>query len=289
MDRFTHPSKPNTRIPPILVARHSTTENTTEQFSHLAALSKQKLYNEASTRDPDLRRCIGHHRLLHRSIQEVKDDMKRYLEDVLESESDSDSEDEDDDIIQEQPPYHEHPEKDPTGLFPISASTLEIPTPAPAQSPARSPARSPAPASSCSNSSSTSDPNTVCIREKIFSAMKGFVRRRNSLPSRTRPRPRPLSSAASISSRDSDKSIGSLIRMAEKNASCSEIPVRIHIHEHVVRDEDGDGTGSVGGLERCQSYSQGLDAMQTKSFKLRGRQYAQWLGLKVAAVRPVAT
>ncbi|KAL2861931.1 hypothetical protein BJX68DRAFT_223517, partial [Aspergillus pseudodeflectus] len=85
MNPFTHPPKPNTRIPPILVARQNQERETSTNMrcTKLADLSKQKLWKETSTGDPDLRRCLGHHRLLRRSVQEAQEDMKRYLGEVV--------------------------------------------------------------------------------------------------------------------------------------------------------------------------------------------------------------
>ncbi|OOF90543.1 hypothetical protein ASPCADRAFT_211952, partial [Aspergillus carbonarius ITEM 5010] len=55
-------SRTNTRIPPI--ARRSVSPFP----CRMAVLSRDKLQKEASTKSPDLRRCLAHHHLLNRSI-----------------------------------------------------------------------------------------------------------------------------------------------------------------------------------------------------------------------------
>ncbi|PYH76763.1 hypothetical protein BO82DRAFT_436361 [Aspergillus uvarum CBS 121591] len=74
--RLTSPSTPtlNTRIPPI--ARRTTTTTSTSSSgastiipTHIVLLSRNKLQRETATRSPDLRRCLAHQRLLHRSIE----------------------------------------------------------------------------------------------------------------------------------------------------------------------------------------------------------------------------
>ncbi|KAL4914587.1 hypothetical protein BDW62DRAFT_190149 [Aspergillus aurantiobrunneus] len=290
MDCLTHlPPKSNTRIPPIILARQTTknknkdtgtnTNSQRPQFSHLAILSKQKLYREASTGDPDLRRCIGHHRLLRRTLQEAKDDMKRYLDDVLESneDSDSDSGEEDDEQEQGDMPLNEYPQDKDTetvfpGGFPAAVAPAPMPTSTPPHTHTPTPTSVPGPAPV---STSDSPPAPTFVKEKIVGVVKGLVRRRNSTPSRI---PAPVISSAK----------GSVVDIA-KNVSCSDLPIRVHVHGRVAKDGDG-----LSGLDRSQSQGSGsgsgseLGSTQTKSLTVRGRQYAQRLGLKVAAAVPVA-
>ncbi|OJJ63031.1 hypothetical protein ASPSYDRAFT_679421 [Aspergillus sydowii CBS 593.65] len=277
MDRFSQPSKPNTRIPPIIMARQTRGREQAkanvppqDQFSRLAALSKQRLYREAQTGDPDLRRCIGHHRLLCRTIQEAKDSMKRYMDDVLESESDSDSDIEDEDeILYEKGPinteYRQTEDED------VEEGLLFPPTKQ--QQPQK---QLPMATTTTTTTITTkNDPSpSPCVKEKILGVVKGLVRRR-STPSRNAP---PTVTAPAATAAALDVKSTPLVHISEKNYSCSQLPVRIHIHEDVVRE-------GIQGLKR--SHSQ--DALSTKSssFGMRGRQYAQKLGIKVAPVAAV--
>ncbi|KAL4902175.1 hypothetical protein BDW74DRAFT_158723 [Aspergillus multicolor] len=336
----SYPPKRNTRIPPILAAGMATTTtarpsnlnpNTNSDpnpslptrpdtaSARLVTLSKQKLDVEASTPEPDLRRCLGHHSLLMRSWIEAQADMKRYLEDVLESDSDDDDdmygdydfgkgevlfagcEDVDidmdgnrdvhtevfecDDADDEDSPSVEEeeivlPARSHTSVPAVSVS--EVGTPVPRSTPA--------------SSSTPSSP--VWMKEKLVGAVRGLVRRRNSTPSSlphgnppsptpgTSPPAPPSNTGTSEPSTTTAKAERpSLTHMATKNASASHIPVHIHIHKHV----------SKPGKPLARSHSQGQLQTQTqspspaKSITIRGRQYAQRLGLKVAAAVPVAT
>ncbi|KAL4815483.1 hypothetical protein BDW67DRAFT_66763 [Aspergillus spinulosporus] len=336
----SHPTKPNTRIPPILAAgkasgfsRISTT-TAEPPFSRIATLSRQKLSAEAARGDPDLRRCLGHHRLLARSLYEAKEGMKRYLEDVLESESEDDEdiygeyefgkgevllqedeldddddddddelydepEDEDEDIEDECPTVEEEVVAPPASIT-VSPDPAPDPSPAPNpdpnpdtgvkdQFPEPVPQSVPAPSVPCSNSSST--PGPVWMKEKIAGAVRGLVRRRSltSLPpSPDSSPPRPPRSTASpppppTEAASKTEAQSALAHMAAKNASCSQIPVYIHIHEQLSKPART--------LERSHSQSQLQSRAQGhgKSITMRGRQYAQRLGLKVAAAVPVTT
>ncbi|KAL4959283.1 uncharacterized protein BDV14DRAFT_184927 [Aspergillus stella-maris] len=107
---FTRPTKPNTRIPPILLARkhHNQTQpsistsppSQSEQATHIINLSQRKLSAESNNADPSLRRCLAHHRLLTKSIFEAKSDMKVYFDEV-EYESDSEDEEDEDAVFDE--------------------------------------------------------------------------------------------------------------------------------------------------------------------------------------------
>ncbi|KAL4794121.1 hypothetical protein BDV19DRAFT_390633 [Aspergillus venezuelensis] len=106
---FTRPTKPNTRIPPILLARKhqnqnqpsiSTSPPQPEQATHIINLSQRKLFAESNNADPSLRRCLAHHRLLTKSIFEAKSDMKVYFDEV-EYESDSEDEEDEDAVFDE--------------------------------------------------------------------------------------------------------------------------------------------------------------------------------------------
>ncbi|KAL4751319.1 hypothetical protein BDW72DRAFT_173831 [Aspergillus terricola var. indicus] len=316
----SHPTKPNTRIPPIIAAGKASSfspiSTTTAEppFSRIATLSRQKLSAEAARGDPDLRRCLGHHRLLARSLYEAKEGMKRYLEEVLESESEDEDiygeyefgkgevllqedefvddedddedehEDEDEDVDDELPTVEEEEVVAPPPSITVS------PAPAPDrdisvrdQSPAPVPPPVPAPSASCF--SSTSTPGPVWMKEKIVGAVRGLVRRRNStsLPSEGSSPPAPPPSTASPPAASQTEAQSALAHMAAQNASCSQIPVYIHIHEHLSKPART--------LERSQSQSQLQSKAQGHgiSITMRGRQYAQRLGLKVAAAVPVTT
>ncbi|THD00143.1 hypothetical protein EYZ11_000334 [Aspergillus tanneri] len=45
----------------------------------MALLSRQKLDKETSTKSPDLRRCLGHNRILRRSMEIAHEDMKKAM------------------------------------------------------------------------------------------------------------------------------------------------------------------------------------------------------------------
>ena len=324
----SHPTKPNTRIPPILVAGKASSLSpnlTTAEppFSRIATLSRQKLSAEAARGDPDLRRCLGHHHLLTRSLYEAKQGMKRYLEEVLESESEDDEdiygeyefgkgevllqedefvddeddddledEDEDEDIEDECPTVEEEEVVAPPASITVSSDPAADPAPAPNpdtslkdQFPA--PVPQPVPASMVPSSNSSSTPGTVWMKEKIVGAVRGLVRRRSStsLPPSPGPSPPapPPSTVPHPEAASKTEAQSALAHMAAKNASCSQIPVYIHIHEHLSKPART--------LERSQSQSQLQSRPQGhgRSITMRGRQYAQRLGLKVAAAVPVTT
>ncbi|OJZ85826.1 hypothetical protein ASPFODRAFT_46892 [Aspergillus luchuensis CBS 106.47] len=66
-------TRTNSRIPPM--ARRSVSPFPTR----MAALSCDKLQKEASTKNPDLRRCLAHHTLLNRSIEAAQQDVRRRM------------------------------------------------------------------------------------------------------------------------------------------------------------------------------------------------------------------
>jgi hypothetical protein len=325
----SHPSKSNTRIPPILAAGKASSlslnSTTTAEptFSRIATVSRQKLSAEAARGDPDLRRCLGHHRLLARSLYEAKEGLKRYLEEVLESESEDDEDiygeyefgkgevllqedepvDDDDDDDDEHKDEHKDEDECPTVeeeevvLPPASISGVSpdpAPDPAPAPNPDTSvkdqfsaPIPQPVPVPRVPSSNSSSTPGPAWMKEKIVGVVRGLVRRRTStsLPlSPCLPPPAPTTSTASPPEAASKTEAQSaLAHMAAKNASCSQIPVYIHIHEHLSKPART--------LERSQSQSQLQSKAQGhgRHITMRGRQYAQRLGLKVAAAVPVTT
>ncbi|RAH76906.1 hypothetical protein BO86DRAFT_413537 [Aspergillus japonicus CBS 114.51] len=98
--RLTSPSTTtvNTRIPPI--ARRTTTTTSTSSSgastiipTHIVLLSRNKLQRETATRSPDLRRCLAHQRLLHRSIEAAQQAVRAQMaafsledEDVIDEE-----------------------------------------------------------------------------------------------------------------------------------------------------------------------------------------------------------
>ncbi|KAL4938730.1 hypothetical protein BDV06DRAFT_200222 [Aspergillus oleicola] len=106
---FTGPTKPNTRICPILFARQHQNQQSTpsiltsppEQATRLITLSQQKLSAESNNANPSLRHCLAHHRLLTKSIYEAKADMRVYLDEIVEYESDSEDEEDEDAVFDE--------------------------------------------------------------------------------------------------------------------------------------------------------------------------------------------
>ncbi|RAL02541.1 uncharacterized protein BO80DRAFT_403069 [Aspergillus ibericus CBS 121593] len=66
-------SRTNTRVPPI--ARRAVSPFP----CRMAVLSRDKLQKEASTKSPDLRRCLAHHSLLNRSIEAAQQDVRRRM------------------------------------------------------------------------------------------------------------------------------------------------------------------------------------------------------------------
>ncbi|PLB37135.1 uncharacterized protein BDW47DRAFT_126594 [Aspergillus candidus] len=112
-------SRSNTRVPPIVAARQRSSSCKTSSSpppTHMAALSRTKLHKETSARDPDLRRCLGHHRLLRRSVHLAQEDMQKAVisfqtgpDPGYASGSDSDSDDEEFDdyyLSKQQPTSH---------------------------------------------------------------------------------------------------------------------------------------------------------------------------------------
>ncbi|RAL07874.1 uncharacterized protein BO97DRAFT_446543 [Aspergillus homomorphus CBS 101889] len=73
----------NPRLPPI--ARHTTSTTTSSASTstiiptHIVLLSRNKLQRETATKSPDLRRCLAHQRLLHRSIQAAQQAVRAQL------------------------------------------------------------------------------------------------------------------------------------------------------------------------------------------------------------------
>ncbi|OJJ68846.1 hypothetical protein ASPBRDRAFT_46123 [Aspergillus brasiliensis CBS 101740] len=66
-------TRTNTRIPPM--ARRSVSPFP----CRMAVLSRDKLQKEASTKNPDLRRCLAHHTLLNRSLEAAQQDVRRRM------------------------------------------------------------------------------------------------------------------------------------------------------------------------------------------------------------------
>ncbi|KAL2870141.1 uncharacterized protein BJX67DRAFT_307928 [Aspergillus lucknowensis] len=258
MDLFADPPSPNTRIPPILLAR-ATQKNATQtdidsdpystkRRTHLAALSKQKLSAETATGDPDLRRCLGHHRLLRRSMQETHDDMKRYLDEALESDSEGEDDAEDE--------LEESDDEDPLGVWGYEVRLRQ-------------------------KSEKATDTDTdrgrerARMREKIVGVVRGLVgrQRHHSLAAPLRLR---LTTTTAGTADDTG-----LRRVSEKNSSCSDIPIRICVQQHTVADDLGPR------LETSHTQTQA-------EARLRGRRYAERLGFRrkcpstVVATVPVA-
>ena len=107
-------SRSNNRIPPIVAARQRSSSCKTSSSpppTHMAALSRTKLHKETSAPDPDLRRCLGHQRLLRRSVHLAQDDMQKAMisfqagpDPEYASDSDSDDEEFDDYYLSKQQP-----------------------------------------------------------------------------------------------------------------------------------------------------------------------------------------
>ncbi|OGM50960.1 hypothetical protein ABOM_000509 [Aspergillus bombycis] len=74
----------NARIPPI--ARRSASPLP----CRMAVLSRDKLEREAAAKNPDLRRCLGHQRLLRRSIEAAQEDARKAMASFRLEESDED-------------------------------------------------------------------------------------------------------------------------------------------------------------------------------------------------------
>ncbi|KJK61926.1 hypothetical protein P875_00086536 [Aspergillus parasiticus SU-1] len=76
----------NTRIPPI--ARRSASPIP----SRMAMLSRDKLERETAAKNPDLRRCLSHQRLLRRSIEAAQEDMRKAMASFKLEDSDDEDE-----------------------------------------------------------------------------------------------------------------------------------------------------------------------------------------------------
>ncbi|KAE8137973.1 hypothetical protein BDV38DRAFT_245983 [Aspergillus pseudotamarii] len=76
----------NTRIPPI--ARRSASPLS----CRMAMLSRDKLERETAAKNPNLRRCLGHRRLLRRSIEAAQQDMRKAMASFKLEDSDDEDE-----------------------------------------------------------------------------------------------------------------------------------------------------------------------------------------------------
>ncbi|KAL3441294.1 hypothetical protein BJX65DRAFT_256086 [Aspergillus insuetus] len=265
MNLFSHAPKPNTRIPPILIARQNQEQETATNMrcTKLADLSKQKLWKETSTGDPDLRRCLGHHRLLRRSIQEAQEDMKRYLGEVVEYEDDSDDED-DIDVenmaVEEQPVEDEDEvteEEEEEELFdePPNEHKKEI-----VWLGWRGRAREAYIQKEQEKEISRERSRSTCVKDRFVHAVRGLMRRHTS------PLPLPLHLRA-VAAGKKNPTLGQTL---QKNNSCSNIPIYIHVHEH-----NGKGDTFATGLEKTRTRS--TDSLGRRA---RGRRYAERLGIR---------
>jgi hypothetical protein len=267
MNLFTHAPKPNTRIPPILIARQNQEQETATNLrcTKLADLSKQKLWKEASTGDPDLRRCLGHHRLLRRSVQEAQEDMKRYLGKVVEYEDDSDDEDEIDEIdvegmaVEEQGVEDEvvDEEEEEEELFDESPEVQEREI---VWLGWRGRAREGYIHKEQEKEISRERGRSTCVKDRFVHAVRGLMRRHTS------PLPLPLHLRAVAAG----KKDPTLSQTLQKNNSCSNIPIYIHVHEH-----NGKGDTFARGLEKTRTRS--TDSLGRRA---RGRRYAERLGIR---------
>ncbi|RHZ46585.1 uncharacterized protein CDV56_101933 [Aspergillus thermomutatus] len=82
-----HASRPNPRIPPI--ARQSVSILP----CRIAIISRDKLKKEASTKNPDLRRCVAHNSLLRRSMEEAHNNIRNRMAPFRFEDDDDDSPD----------------------------------------------------------------------------------------------------------------------------------------------------------------------------------------------------
>ncbi|KKK26077.1 hypothetical protein ARAM_005916 [Aspergillus rambellii] len=174
----------------------------------IAIMSKNKLHKEAAAKDPDLRRCLGHHRLLRRSIQEAHSEMQKYMASVrLESDDDEDIFDDDD---EEEP----QPQPQPTYQFPSPPSSTHTYTHAQTQTQTPT-AQRPEPTETDSDS-----PGSV-IRDQITAAMRAMIKRRmpHTTPSNHREERTPPEKHA-------------LARVSSRNKSSPDISIPIEIEKH---------------------------------------------------------
>ncbi|KAJ0421274.1 hypothetical protein BJY00DRAFT_110388 [Aspergillus carlsbadensis] len=266
MSPFTHAPKPNTRIPPILIARQNKEQETATglQCTKLADLSKQKLWKEASTGDPDLRRCLGHHRLLRRSIQEAQEDMKRYLGEVVEYEDETDDEDEidveeyaveaetmEDEVVDEEEELFDGSPKIQEREFVFlgprgRAREVYIPK-------------------EKEKEISKERGRSTCVKERFVDAVRGLMRRHTS------PLPLPLHLRAVAAG----KKDAPLRQTLQKNNSCSNIPIYIHVHEH-----DGKEDTFATGLEKTPTGEMRTCSTESLGRRARGRRYVERLGIR---------
>jgi hypothetical protein len=240
----------------------------------LADLSKQKLWKETSTGDPDLRRCLGHHRLLRRSVQEAQEDMKRYLGEVVEYEDDSDDEQEDEIDV-------EH--------MAVEESTVEDES-VDEEEEEEEGGEEEQPFDECAKGQEREvvwlgwrgrakevyiqkekekqkqqeicreRGRSTCVRQRFVHAVRGLMRRHTS------PLPLPLHLRAVAAG----KKDNTLRQTLQKNNSCSNIPIYIHVHEHNGKE----GTFAAG-LEKTRTRS--TDSLGGRG---RGRRYAERLGIR---------
>ncbi|KAI9369652.1 hypothetical protein BJX61DRAFT_518671 [Aspergillus egyptiacus] len=324
MDLFTRPSKPNTRIPPILLARRPSSSSSSSsnssskspsQPAHLASLSKRKLALETATPDPDLRRCLGHHRLLRRSIVEAQAAMRRYMDEVLESDSDDDDLDSDSDDDDED-------SDDEFGFFDVvptararvrsQRSSLPVPVPVPSRGRDRGPVGPPhkkpglTPPTTrelsrvrCRDNEClcNANANSATVRAKIAGVVKGFVavKRRFSSPSLVSVSPATATTLNTNMEMEMEMTpvpagpgkgvqvvaaeTKALVRISEKNVSCSDLLGA------GMTGQDGNGLEPLPALERTQSYSNLQAQSQSQS---QGQKYAQRLGWRRRCATPSA-
>ncbi|KAL2814366.1 hypothetical protein BDW59DRAFT_154440 [Aspergillus cavernicola] len=180
--------------------------------------------------------------------------MRRYLDEVLESDSDDEINDDEDD----------HHNED--GVPVVQEKEAFLPVPG----------------------IGGNGNGSGCVREKIVGVVKGLVsgrrtRRALSFPPASftppiLPAP-PITETKTRSNSNSNSNTKSpLTNLALKNNSCTDIPIPIHIHVHEHIGKEKSVLGLETGLERSQSSPPTYT--QTKSISLRGRRYAERLGFR---------
>ncbi|KAL4803056.1 hypothetical protein BDV18DRAFT_146187 [Aspergillus unguis] len=322
MDVFTHAPKRNTRIPPILASRSQPDQAT---ITHLTTLSQQRLMMVASEPEPDLRRCLGHHGLLNRAIHEAHVDMKKYMDEMLESETESESEDEDEDeeFLQDYRNRYqgagfiiggdeddEYDDDAAAILFDEEPLVQKKAIPVPVVLPK---------SVSCvdtntmpqSKQHTPTKPTTPSppLKSRIYGAVQDIIPKRTdsqstNIASRAGSRLASKLSfsfaSLSLSSSSSEPNLAtepnSRGRMPPKSKSTSAVPLTIHVvdsasHEDVENTTDRERSRSPEILASVQTQAQAPAQRHTPTKRIteRGKQYAQKLGFKVSAAVPVTT
>ncbi|KAE8374919.1 hypothetical protein BDV26DRAFT_295522 [Aspergillus bertholletiae] len=103
--RHASRARSNTRIPPIAQRSASPLP------CRMVVLSRDKLQREVAAKNPDLRRCLGHQRLLRRSIEVAQEDIRKTMASFRLEDSDEE------DAIQEDAIQDEDVEEPPSPMI----------------------------------------------------------------------------------------------------------------------------------------------------------------------------